>query len=225
MPEEGVMSNKLNLLGYLPGQRPKTFLGHHTASGQPYKSKPWGYTGKEGVMKKNEPFQYPLDMVDWVLISLRETTEPISTVLKASGLLYRDGAIDIISDKGFCCLDVSKKYYIVIEHRNHLPVMSEYPVKIVNGQLSYDFRSNPSYELGQKELSKGVFAMYAGNADQEESKQSIISIDESDIKSWKKYNGLNSSYYLVDIDLSGDVSIKDEELIYRNIGTISKVPF
>lgn len=223
--DEGVMSNKLNVLGYLPGQRPKTVLGHYTASGQPYKKKPWGYSGKEGVMKKNEPYQYPLDMVDWILISLRENKEASSTVLKASGLLYRDGTIDIVSDSGYCCLDVSKSYYIVIEHRNHLPVMTDYPVSIINGQLFYDFRHTGSYEMGQKELTKGIFAMYAGNADQEENKQSIISINQSDIESWKRYNGLNSSYFLVDLDLSGDVSIKDEELIYRNIGIVSKVPF
>ena len=36
--EEGLMRNKLNELGYLPGMKPKTFFSKKTESGQPYKS-------------------------------------------------------------------------------------------------------------------------------------------------------------------------------------------
>lgn len=222
---ELTMSTKLNHLGYLPGQNPRTFLGRRTESGQPYKKKPWNYGGKEGSTKNKDRIIYPEDMVDWVLISLRETPEVSSTVLKRAAWLNKDGTIRLFADGTANCLDITKEYYIVIEHRNHLPVMSQLPVRIINDQLIYDFRYNPSYENGQKEILDGIYVMYGGNADQENDIHSKLSIDEDDIKYWETYNGRNSSYFNGDLDLSGDVSIRDQELIYRNLGVVSKVPF
>ena len=51
-----------------------------------------------------------------------------------------------------------------------------------------------------------------------------MSIDEDDLKSWEGGNGLNSSYFLQDVDLSGDVSVKDKEILFNNMGLISMVP-
>lgn len=222
--EDFKMTNRLNKLGYLPGQKPKAFFGKATQSGQPYRKNPWNYQGKEGVAKENKPFQYSLDVVDWILISLRESESSSSTVYTTSALIYKDGSIVSAPESKTCTLDINKKYYIVLQHRNHLAVMSEKPVAISDQVIKYDFRYSPSFEEGQKAIKDGIFAMYAGNADQVNSPDAASIIDEEDLKKWESANGQNSSYFIMDLDLSGDVSIKDQELLYNNMGVFSTVP-
>lgn len=222
--KEGNMSNKLNKLGYLPGQNPKAFFAKTTKPGQPYSAKPWNYLGKEGVVKKNEFYNYSKKVVDWVLISLRTREDRNSTIYKAPALIYQDGSIEIASGAKKAKLSPNESYYIVIEHRNHLAVMSERPLQMNDGKLHYDFRNSLSYMEGHKEIGKGIFAMVAGNANQTSSELTMYTIDEDDLKSWEGGNGLNSSYFIQDLDLSGDVSVKDKEILYNNLGLFSTVP-
>jgi hypothetical protein len=223
--EDFSMTTNLNKLGYLPGQKPKAFFGKTTVSGQPYKKNPWNYQGKEGVAKENKPYQYPLEVVDWVLISLRQNEHASSTVYTSSALIYKDGSIKLAPDAPNCKLDINDQYYLVVEHRNHLAVMSNSPISGKDGVLSYDFRYSPSFEEGQKSIKDGIYAMYAGNADQVNSPDAPKIIDEEDLRAWQSGNGQNSSYFIMDLDLSGDVSIKDQELLYNNLGIFSTVPF
>ncbi len=222
--EEGMMRNKLNQLGYLPGMKPKTFFSKKTESGQPYKSFPWEYNGNEGIVKSNDYYSYDKKVVDWILVSIRETQHNNSTVFRAPAHVYVDGEIKIASVGAKCMLDPAKKYYIVIEHRNHLAVMSKKPVSIINGSISYDFRYTEAYNEGHKEIGDGMYAMIAGNANPKDTEPTVMSIDEDDLKSWEGGNGLNSSYFLQDVDLSGDVSVKDKEILFNNMGLISMVP-
>ncbi len=225
IPEEGVMRTKLNDLGYLPGQKPKAFFATATQSGHPYSKAPWNYAGKEGLTKGSNPFQYPADVVDWVLVSLRSEDNITENICQQSAFINKKGLVQLSNGAPNCEVDINKKYYIVIEHRNHLAVMSNEPVAIRNGKLSYDFRYATSYEDGQEEIAKNTYAMIAGNAKKADSIADHKFIDEEDIKSWEGANGMNSSYFQMDLDLSGDVSIKDQELIYNNLGRFSTVPF
>ena len=79
--EEGMMRNKLNQLVYLPGMKPKTFFSKKTESGQPYKSFPWEYNGNEGIVKSNDYYSYDKKVVDWILVSIRETHITIAQYL------------------------------------------------------------------------------------------------------------------------------------------------
>ncbi len=220
---DGVMHNKLNKLGYLPGQKPKTFFSKKTTPGQPYKNDPWKYEGNQGVVKKNEIYDYDKDVVDWLLVSIRENEHRSSTIYRAPAHLYKDGTVKIINAKK-CVINSNKTYFVVIEHRNHLSVMSSSQVKLEDGVIQYDFRSQEAYLEGQKEIGDGLFAMIAGNANVTKDEITMVSIDEEDIKSWEGGNGLNSSYFIQDVDLSGDVSIKDKEILFKNLGLFSTVP-
>ena len=220
---DGSMHNKLNKLGYLPGQKPKTFFSIKTTPGQPYRNAPWKYQGNQGVVKKNEIYDYDKDVVDWLLISIRENENSSSTVYRAPAHLYKDGSIKIINTQK-CTIKPDETYYIVIEHRNHLPVMSKSQLKLQDGIIQYDFRSQEAFLEGQKEIADGLFAMIAGNANVTNDVITKVSIDEEDLKSWESSNGLNSSYFIQDVDLSGDVSIKDKEILFKNLGLFSTVP-
>ncbi len=230
--EEGRMHTELNDLGYLPGQVPTTFFGKKTEPGQPYSRPPFNYLGIEGIewesMIVSENNRYlPEEMTDWVLVSLRVVTDEEYETCTRAGMLLNDGTIEFLEDD--CCLvDPSLEYYVVIEHRNHLIVMSPTPLPVVNDTIKYDFRSNTSYRslLGftQKGLSTGVNAMYAGNGDQYLSIQSPVDINVNDVSEWLKENGLHSSYYFMDFDLNGDVNVQDKTYYLNNIGVFTDVP-
>ncbi len=68
-------------------------------------------------------------------------------------------------------VSVSENLYIVIYHRNHLPVISANPLSVNEGTVAYDFSSGEFQvlggSLGQKELVPGIWGMISGdgNAD------------------------------------------------------------
>jgi len=90
----GSMNTHLNITRrLLPGQTPTSALVTPTPAGQPYTQSPWSYNGNEGINFSNN--DYPADVVDWVLVSLRTSLTADSEVAKAAGLLYKDGRIDL----------------------------------------------------------------------------------------------------------------------------------
>ena len=133
---------------------------------------------------------YPLTVTDWVLVSLRTDASAGSTVCERAALLHNDGSIQFVDEFECCDLDISLDYYIVIEHRNHLLVMTEIPVPIINGEITYDFRTRNSYRgvlaigVGQKEIERGVFAMFAANGDQQTGLEDAVDINSNDLRAW-----------------------------------------
>ena len=226
------MNVGLNELGYLPGQIPVTFFGKYTQPGQPYDEIPWFYEGEEGedyliTEKLNNNQFYPADAVDWVLVSLRSHEDQEYETCTRAGLLMNDGTIEF--DPEDCCLvDTTKSYYVVVEHRNHLIVMSPEPILPSDSLIAFDFTTNQSYVkllgYGQKEVSPGIFAMYGANGDQYQESVSPVDINVSDLAEWLKENGFHSSYYNMDFDLNGDANVQDKGLYLKNIGIFTDVP-
>ena len=107
--------------------------------------------------------------------------------------------------------------------------MTEIPVPIINGEITYDFRTRNSYRgvlaigVGQKEIERGVFAMFAANGDQQTGLEDAVDINSNDLRAWLIDDGLNSSYFLRDFDLSGDVNVQDKGLFLDNNGIFSEV--
>ena len=65
--------------------------------------------------------------------------------------------------------------------------------------------------------------MFAGNGDQQSAEQDAIDINSNDLRAWLMDDGLNSSYFLRDLDLSGDVNVQDKGLFLENNGLFSEV--
>ena len=129
---------------------------------QPYNVSPWNYKGPEKVSG------FPSNIVDWILIQLRSTTTKI--VATKAVLLRSDGFLTGIANNDVAFGSVSSgDYYLVVYHRNHLPVMSSQKVYVENnGTLQYDFTTDVSKAYGDKalvELGSGKFGMLAGDAD------------------------------------------------------------
>jgi len=207
----------------LPGQTP---AGNQapTLAGQPYYVAPWNYTGDEGVDFTNADYQD--DVVDWVLVSFREGVASDTEVVKTAALLHKDGTI---SFPNRCALSASAgldNLYVVIEHRNHIGVMSPDLIPIVNYTLAHDFRSVDSYRdvtsYGQKQLPSGMWSMYAGDGDQSDFPS--FDVTGTDKSIWVEDNGVFDLYRITDFNLDGDVNGQDKALWFENNGISSRVP-
>ena len=245
------MRSELNDKRLLPGQYSSSPLGnYYSPPGQPYSVAPWNYMGTEGYgydsdeMVGNADAGYPSDVVDWVLVSLRDkVVDPfnllgdykpdLTPICTAAALLHTDGSIEFIDGFTCCELDVSETYYLVIEHRNHLLVSSHEPVPIINGVISYDFRSQQSYiqiafgspnGSGQKEVSPGVFVMHAGNGDQAPDPTADTFIGFGDEAFLKSEYGQVLRYLNGDYNMNGSPNSLDRILWGFNNGKSSAVP-
>lgn len=143
---------------------------------QPYGVAPWNYSGTESVTS------IPADVVDWVLVEVRTGTSKTTVVERRAAFLLANGDIvqydNVNSGVIFYSIIPTNQYYLVIWHRNHIPVMSGLPVVLPNPGNPYDFTEvvlttpylhnspNPAeLELGAS--GSGLFGMISGdiNAD------------------------------------------------------------
>lgn len=234
-----VMRTDLNKLQLLPGQSyedESTGIIYYTQKGQPYGTAPWNYFGTEGDLfdSGGDPLKgdagYPSTVVDWVLVSLRSAPDATARPLcRQAALLHNDGHIEFVGEFDCCDLDMTGSYYLVVEHHNHLIVMSHQAIPINNGKITYDFREQQSYvEEGesyarQKEVGTGRFAMFAGNGHQTDS-YSDTDITFKDELYWRSQNTIIGKYLFGDYNLSGDVNYNDRIVWEFNNGKMTSVP-
>ncbi len=241
------MRTTLNSSFLLPGQFQANIFGGGGVftqplgtSGQVYNIAPWNYSGSEGNAfnsgsnPANASAGYAPQVVDWVLVSLRRSPENgAEKICQRAGLLYSDGRIVFAAGTNCCALDPTESFYVVIEHRNHLIVMSHAAVPVVNGALNYDFRNKQSYLVdplnigtyfGQTEVSPGVFAMHAGNGEQVLNANDDVDINAADIAKWINNGAQQRTYNILDFNMDGEVSSLDFDLWERNATKFSSVP-
>ena len=90
---------------------------------QPFNTDPWNYDGTE------DAGNIPANVVDWVLVSLREDIIKSSEVACRAAFLKNDGSIVDLDGMSPLTFVVDEgTYYVVVEHSNHLPIMS--PAKV-----------------------------------------------------------------------------------------------
>jgi|GEM_PF-1116007 len=227
-PYDEAMDDMSTLLGserrLLPGQTPTSPLATPTPAGQPYTGAPWNYAGIEGSTFTDA--DYSADVVDWVLVSLRTSIEKASEVAQSAALLLKDGTIQSAMN---CPIQVQQSgpFYIVIEHRNHMGIMSSEPIEVINAEMTYDFSAQDSYRdptsVGQKQLVNGKWVMFAGDMNQMIDSPSY-DINGTDKVIWDSVNGEFDQYVPADVNLDGDVNGSDKIPWEENNGNNSRVP-
>ncbi len=219
----GQMLNGLSGRGLLPGQTPLSTIVSPTPAGQPYSIAPWNYSGTEGDGWTDS--DYPADALDWLLVSFRTGIEKSSEIGMTAALLRQDGSIDFPMR---CSLDFgsANAVYIVVQHRNHMGIMTPAAIPIAGGLLSHDFTTSDSYRggagFGQKQLADGTWVMYAGDGDQMDVPSFDITGNDKVI--WFNDNGEFDQYKAADYNLNGDVSGADKAYWFENNGISSRVP-
>ena len=141
-----------------------------------------------------------LGVVDWVIVELRFVANGAGVPINGSqagqvqearsvsktGLLLTDGSIvdasdpsgGLLSFEGVTFDDSSEDMYVVVDHRNHLAVISANPLvdEGNDGDWNYDFTEAPASAFGGAGSLKAVtslsgaflgtrYALYAGDAD------------------------------------------------------------
>jgi len=190
---------------------------------QPYNASPWFYAGTENVAS------IPDDVVDWVLVDLRDATSaatanPSTSIEKQAAFLLNDGSV--VGLDGSSVLQFSATLsidpYVVIWHRNHLGVLSANSPTEAGGIYTYDFSSDISQAygegLGYKLIDTGVFGMAAGDANADGS------INDDDKVLWTGQAG-TKGYKSSDFDLDTQVNNPDKnDLLIKNQDLSSQVP-
>ncbi|MBN2174366.1 MAG: dienelactone hydrolase family protein [Bacteroidales bacterium] len=176
---------------------------------QPYHSAPWNYPGTESITAK------PTGLVDWVLIELRDAPDAASAnsstiVQRKATLLFQDGTIKGIDQQPYLLIDaeISNNLFVVIRHRNHLPVLSAQPLTGVDGLFSFDFTSELDNIYGGEnaitQLSGGYLGMVAGDLDA----NGEINQDDKDFL-WSQNAG-STGYLQSDTNLDGQADNPDK---------------
>lgn len=181
---------------------------------QPYSGAPWNYSGTESLTS------IPGDIVDWVLVELRSSTEASSKVATRAAFIKNDGSIIDLDGTSLVRFDATAgDYYIVIHHRNHLSIMSASAQTINSTSALYDFTTGLSQYYGSdaKEVAAGVFGMYKGDAN---GNTFVNSADYLRIKTEVGASG----YYDGDCNLNGFVNSADYLHVKANVGKSSQVP-
>ena len=192
---------------------------------QPYNTDPWNYNGTETA---NPIPNY--DIVDWILVELRETPGDASTatigtmIAQQAAFILRNGFIvrmDGSSSIQFSEV-ITENLYVVIWHRNHLGVMSANALTESGGLYQYDFTTDAGKAyggtLGFKELEPGFWGMVGGDGD---ANNQVSVSDKNDI--WAPQVG-NSGYYAGDFNMNVQVDNTDKlDIWIPNAGKGSQV--
>jgi uncharacterized protein (TIGR02145 family) len=191
---------------------------------QPYNVAPWNYEGTEQVSSIPNP-----DIVDWILVELRETTGDASTATpdkmidRQAAFIKADGSIVETNGSGMITYSgsVTGNLYVIIWHRNHLAIMSSDALTNIGGIYSWDFTNQLSkaYLDGQKEIVSNVFGMIAGDCD---GNGRIFTRDK--ISDWYSEGG-EFNYSKSDLNLDSQVdNIDKDDFWYLNFGLTTKIP-
>ena len=134
---------------------------------QPYNNTKTNYAGTEVLTA------LPTNIVDWVLVDIRDSTTATTIIATKAALLMTDGTItDVDGLSPVLFLNVTPgNYYVGLRHRNHLAIRSAVRLALSNTTTAADFRSSMASvytntgiaNAAMKDLGGGKFAMWGGD--------------------------------------------------------------
>jgi hypothetical protein len=182
-----------------------------------------GYNGTEEVVEIPNA-----DVVDWIGLELRDAAN-ISSATESTAIgggaffLLKDGSIVGLDGNSLPTFDgeISQQLFVVIWHRNHLPVISAYPLSESGGSYTYDFTTaaTQAYGNNQNNLGSAQFGMIAGdmNAD-----GTINELDKT--SNWVNEAG-QTGYLQSDVNMDAQVDNQDKnDVWYWNRGKFMILP-
>jgi hypothetical protein len=194
---------------------------------QPFNMPPWNYEGGEEVAS------IPVDIVDWVLVELRETSGGPETataatmVLRRALMLRNDGRVvdpwnqtpELKYD-----IDLNDNIYMVVWHRNHLGVMTAVPISDGDSPAYFNFSESAAQAYGGSDalidLGNGKYGMMGGDADYN---QQVTTQDK--LGFWDPNVGMPIGYDAADFTLDGQIDNQDKNQTWvKTIGASTQVP-
>ncbi|MEO8167324.1 MAG: glycoside hydrolase family 9 protein, partial [bacterium] len=167
----------------------------------------------------------PTNAVDSINIEIRNASSAAASGIRMyqPAWLLSDGTIRSFADTSKAYVEFptpAGNYYLVVRHRNHLPIMSA-PAQSLSPATpaAYDFTNSQSSAFGVNPMQQvgSKFALYSGDANN----SGNVSLSDANAV----LGQLNvPGYFSNDINLSGIVSSADVNIIFGNINKTSQVP-
>jgi hypothetical protein len=136
----------------------------------PYAGSPWNHSGTEMIDASVLISQVNSsnDIVDWVLVELRDAITPSTKLATRAALIQRDGDIvdlDGVSPLSFLNLP-NGNYKVAVRHRNHLGVMAMNNLLLTPTPSTVDFTApaTVTYGVDALVLSGSYMVMRTGNS-------------------------------------------------------------
>ena len=146
------MVDSLRASGLLPTAEPYTALGYPVEGPTTATPSVFTVTGQNAI-------------VDWVLVELRNASDPTVVVERRVGLLQRDGditGVDGISALGFCTN--AGNYRVAVRHRNHLGCLSgTYPLSSTATAIDFSLLGTSTYGTNARKALGAVMLFWSGN--------------------------------------------------------------
>jgi predicted outer membrane repeat protein len=171
------------------------------------------------------------DVVDWVLIELRDTTDASlatgeTMIARQAVFLLNDGKIvGLDGSNAACCVaapTITNNLFVVIRHRNHLGIISANPITESGGIYTYDFTTPAGQAHGtnaQKNLGGGVYGIFGGDGNAD---GTIDTDDKTTI--WSVEAG-SSGYLKGDFNMNSQTDNSDKNDYWiENNGNSSQIP-
>jgi hypothetical protein len=192
------MSNSLNTGGDLPVD-------------QPFSGSPWFYEGTETVGSIPN-----VNVIDWVLVEFRDA--PGAAVTATSATIVERQAAFLLSDGSMVGIDgisllqpsvtINNNLFVVVYHRNHIPVMSATALVLSGSTYEFDFTTAISKVYNgfscYKQIGTGVYGMVAGDG----LCDGVINNSDK-LTVWWQEAGLNG-YYNGDFNRDGSADNTDK---------------
>ena len=165
----GLMADDLRRLGYLPKQQPygslSSSFGYTNSSNA---VSPFGHLGQETLSDTIYAATGNEAVIDWLLIELREATNPEKRIMTHASVLQRNGQVvdGKTGSKEIVIHDVKPgNYYVAVDHRNHLGVMTASPMALSTITTLIDFTTPKTATYGKHaQLASTTVAMlWAGD--------------------------------------------------------------
>ncbi|WP_299114089.1 BspA family leucine-rich repeat surface protein [uncultured Winogradskyella sp.] len=156
-------------------------------------------------------------IVDWVWVELRDKDDNSIVIDSQSALLHRDG--DVVTIDGTSALAFNQplgSYYVVVNHRNHIGIMTASAVSLSSTTTTVDLSSDANTVAGGTNsvilLDNGSYGMYTGDYD------ANAQIQNTDASAVIQLIG-GAGYDEADMDFNTQVQNTDvNALINPNIG-------
>lgn len=218
----GSLALRVFLEGSFNGINMNSNLNSELPLHQPFNDFPWEYNGIESVS------EIPPNVVDWILIELRDASGINAATFDArigrkAAFILNNGIIVDLDGSSPVSFDynIDQNLFVVIWHRNHIPVLSAFPLIESGGIYTHDFTTSAdqAYADNQASLGVGAYGMFSGdlNAD------GIV--DDFDLSTqWDIFTG-SYGYLAADGNLDTQVDNKDKnESTYPNFGQLEQFP-
>ena len=184
---------------------------------QPFQDAPFNYTGSEQLSS------IPPNMVDWLLIRMRDGNDFNTVLCERAAILRADGVVQMVDGEEniqFDCAN-SGTFYISVNHRSHLSVVSNSPQSLSLSDPVIDFTTSTDAAFGEEQLKSdgNVAFLYSGDFD------CNGVINNEDYNVWKINGAGINVYSSADADGNGIISSLDYNLWKANrskIGVVSE---